>query len=629
MAVAIRSKNIILIADFFVILLISSINISLVFGNSSLYDDTDPMVQLNNETIYKQLEGSKKHWIVEFYSSWCGHCQQFAPTWKKLAWQVKNWQNYVNVGAVNCADQSNFDTCVSFGIGAYPTIKIYKPNWIRPPNKEEEDDTGKIRDFRQKEKRKIKDADESLGIVYKGDKKIDSIKRSLIDVMETQQSKFTFASYDEIMKLTSPAIDTYLYLFVVFESKDSYIGKNLILDTSSSQKAIVRRVDFTNEILTKKYDIFKNPSLVSVNLNNKRAEVLKPDGEKYLHFVDALNSVIKIIEKEPIKTKEEESTTTQEPQLVSEVNQLDILSAVGYSLKREVPKKDLNRDDITALQHWVILLSKCLPARLPFKTFLRNMDRALNEVQDSQRMLTTTDYMEMLRKSQESADFALIEDQWVSCAGSKSWYRGFPCGLWTTFHTLTVNCAARDLSRISGLNVLIGIRGFVTRFFGCVHCREHFAKMAKYIRSEVQTHDDGILWLWEGHNKVNARLQKDASTDPVHPKIQFPPPSMCRECRSSTTPEDTIKTGTGKEETKWNKPVLLHFLREHYSPDNIRVKERSLASSPDIEEDTDQQFIRHDIYDSDDDDNVTNNTSLILKHRRRRSTHFITTLNLH
>ena len=35
-----------------------------------------------------------------------------------------DWQDYVNVGAINCADQSNFQTCVAFGIGAYPTIKV-------------------------------------------------------------------------------------------------------------------------------------------------------------------------------------------------------------------------------------------------------------------------------------------------------------------------------------------------------------------------------------------------------------------------------------------------------------------------------------------------------------------------
>jgi len=39
---------------------------------------------------------------------------------------------------------------------------------------------------------------------------------------------------------------------------------------------------------------------------------------------------------------------------------MDILSAVGYALKREVPKKDLDKDDIVALQHWVTLLTKVL-----------------------------------------------------------------------------------------------------------------------------------------------------------------------------------------------------------------------------------------------------------------------------
>ena len=90
MAAAIRSNNVILITDFFVILMVFAIILSSVCAKNSLYDEADPMVQLDNITIYKNLEGSRKHWIVEFYSSWCGHCQHFAPTWKKLAWQIKS-----------------------------------------------------------------------------------------------------------------------------------------------------------------------------------------------------------------------------------------------------------------------------------------------------------------------------------------------------------------------------------------------------------------------------------------------------------------------------------------------------------------------------------------------------------
>lgn len=433
-----------------------------------------------------------------------------------------------------------------------------------------------------------------MGIVYKGDKKIDLIKRSLIDIIGQDsvislQPKFNFASYDDIMTLTSAPVDQYAYLFIVFEKKDSYIGKNLILDTVSSQSTIVRRVDVKDETLAKKYEIFKSPSLVSINLNNKNAEVLKPESDNYTDFVNAVNSVVKVIETEPEKS-EKQDTTTLKPQIESEVNQKDILSAVGYTLKREVPKKNLNRDDITALQHWVILLSSCLPGRKPFKTFLRGLEKTLNEIPDDQSTLKTSTYMDMLKNSQEAADFTLIEDHWESCKGSEARFRGFPCGLWTTFHTLTVSCAELDSPRISGLNVLIGIRDFITQFFGCVYCREHFKKMAKTIRTEVTSHDDAILWLWKSHNRVNARLRKDASTDPVHPKLQFPPPVMCEECRSTTNADNTLDTDPGfdVEKTSWNKRVVLEFLKEHFGPDNIRVKERkSLAASPDLDDEID------------------------------------------
>ena len=49
-----------------------------------LYDEKDDVVDLTDETINSIID-SGKIWILEFYAHWCGHCQRFAPVWKKVA----------------------------------------------------------------------------------------------------------------------------------------------------------------------------------------------------------------------------------------------------------------------------------------------------------------------------------------------------------------------------------------------------------------------------------------------------------------------------------------------------------------------------------------------------------------
>ena len=50
----------------------------------ALYEDVDEMVCLDRLLITPSLTLSNTSWVVEFYSSWCGHCQHFAPTWKEI-----------------------------------------------------------------------------------------------------------------------------------------------------------------------------------------------------------------------------------------------------------------------------------------------------------------------------------------------------------------------------------------------------------------------------------------------------------------------------------------------------------------------------------------------------------------
>ena len=63
-----------------------------------LYSSVDHIVLLENDTISNVIHNSPSAWVVEFYSSFCGHCHAFAPTWKKLSRMAK--------GEIIVADQS-------------------------------------------------------------------------------------------------------------------------------------------------------------------------------------------------------------------------------------------------------------------------------------------------------------------------------------------------------------------------------------------------------------------------------------------------------------------------------------------------------------------------------------------
>ncbi|KAL8177480.1 UNVERIFIED_CONTAM: Sulfhydryl oxidase 1, partial [Gekko kuhli] len=54
-----------------------------------LYAPDDPLALLGADSLGRRVFNSSSAWVVEFYASWCGHCMQFAPTWKELARDVQ------------------------------------------------------------------------------------------------------------------------------------------------------------------------------------------------------------------------------------------------------------------------------------------------------------------------------------------------------------------------------------------------------------------------------------------------------------------------------------------------------------------------------------------------------------
>ncbi|GAB5363628.1 hypothetical protein AAMO2058_000900100 [Amorphochlora amoebiformis] len=93
--------------------------------------------------------------------------------------------------------------------------------------------------------------------------------------------------------------------------------------------------------------------------------------------------------------------------------------------------------------------------------------------------------------------------------------KGYTCALWRLFHLLGANCALTDPFP-TARECFLGIQSFVTHFFNCMVCRQHFTDM--YPRN-YQMHFDNThpthpelynnkvgLWVWHAHNRVNVRL---------------------------------------------------------------------------------------------------------------------------
>ncbi len=92
----------------------------------ALYDPPVPGINcFHGDQVFRSMTNSRTSWMIELYSSWCGHCQHFAPAMKELGKDVKRWSSVVRIGVFECTEsKENQDVCSKFNIGGYPTIRV-------------------------------------------------------------------------------------------------------------------------------------------------------------------------------------------------------------------------------------------------------------------------------------------------------------------------------------------------------------------------------------------------------------------------------------------------------------------------------------------------------------------------
>lgn len=194
---------------------------------------------------------------------------------------------------------------------------------------------------------------------------------------------------------------------------------------------------------------------------------------------------------------------------------LDLEQAVRFSLQTEVPSQvNFTETEFDALYSWVSALAKYLPLHPKVLRFLEAVRLGLADIEKAKGgaggplMLTGEGFTNLIRgiKSRDGDPFADVPQGWVGCKGSQTRFRGYPCSLWQTFHTLTVAAHLDDRLDRSG-NVARTIAGYVSNFFLCTDCAAHFATEVGNEGPLPTRTDETILWLWRIHNKANMRLR--------------------------------------------------------------------------------------------------------------------------
>jgi hypothetical protein len=159
---------------------------------------------------------------------------------------------------------------------------------------------------------------------------------------------------------------------------------------------------------------------------------------------------------------------------------------------------------------------------------------------------------------------------WLYCADEQEHTRGYTCGLWTTFHALSVRAAMQTVvggsvgddaaDTTTPGQVALAIYGFISNYFACNDCREHF--LAAHDKAEVRALPDNgnevALWFWTAHNAVNSRLRAEdlAPSDgspPMSPDapwhMPFPSARDCASAQPANVFEGTCRSRGGGYDT--------------------------------------------------------------------------------
>lgn len=495
---------------------------------------------------------------------------------------IAGWHRVIRLGEIDCSNSKNRGSCQAFGITAFPTIRFFQANSHDPAK--------------------------STSKRYIGKRSTESLVQSIVDYVESLSLVDNLAAINE----SKSVVQSKRLLGLVFENEGSYVGRQLILDFQAEKDVEVKRVLSNNKFLVKHYSILEFPTLV-LQKQDEGFSMIPGDnvkGDVAIYYKEKIDEHLsKWMKKSAMLNKQAgdklSASHALEKKYVAVIRPTatDLSSAISYALRMEVSLHTIvSGSAFTALFKFVQVLEQTL--HISSHPKLHSGLGVLRRKLDSRLFAGFVVVSDLLRVMESKLDQTVfpLHPVWESCSGSKAAYRGFPCGLWSLMHTVTIlsltnGTSSQISSGISHFNtreVLNALIEFVRNFFSCEPCRHHFSQMADTLQSHPLSYNgDAVLWLWEVHNVVNQRLQDDISTDPKHPKIPFPPHNLCPYCYVNTeknsrdfderaqyvgfddvkfTPGESLVqaqmnlSNQGTPSFFWNRTAVFLFLYNFYTP---------------------------------------------------------------
>ncbi|GAV07758.1 hypothetical protein RvY_17563-2 [Ramazzottius varieornatus] len=552
------------LADLFIVPLVAVILVSITVSTAQgsalefqeLYNQTTDFgisiltTENFNETLFVILPDNDNTlctdnvvWLVQFYNSWCGHCQHFAPSYKSVANSTIPWREFVKVGVVDCSVRKNSPLCNQYDVQMYPTIMFFPP------------------------KTKVG----ALGKKFTGPHTVPGLYNGILDYLDQEgfPPEMVLVTSSTIDELWNSLPEDKENLALIVEPIDSSLGKDVLLSTLGDLHVLTaRRITVLNRalvealgdvaitgpypqlwLLDRKAKTSNKIAVSSGGSEDLIAAIFAIDDELAVQkgIVKPVRHPVHYMEADhQVETPVKKADSMEIKPEFDHVQSLDITSAIIYMFSTEVAThKTIDGEQLVALRRFVKALTDLVPLPSPANVAFQKLSGHLAEV-------TFTEPKRMLKAlSAAGYDVEKLPVKWVGCAGSQPGRRGYPCGLWQLLHTLTVNTYRNNTNTEGTLiptdketewssnaldeeaGILTTIFGYIRHFFSCDDCRLNFLREADGLKAQTKSmsNEEAVLWLWKVHNGVNRRLVGDITEDPAHPKIQFPSQTQCPQCR--------------------------------------------------------------------------------------------------